>query len=159
MVKDWFGSIRTTSSRIELVPKSMKATVCGAAISLILSCVGMSLSAASAPVSDQPVLRAERLLARRRLYALVAAVRQQAARLFGIPQVHLEDVPQDRIPNRLRFDRKKYLNAAVEVPGHQVGAAEEHLFVAAITEVIDTRVLKKSPNDRCHRDRLAKARD
>ena len=50
-----------------------------------------------------------------------------------------------------------HLDAAIEVALHQVGAADVDLFLAAVEEVVDARVLEEAADDRSHRDVVADA--
>src|SRR4051794_36407911 len=56
-----------------------------------------------------------------------------------------------------RPNREDRLDPAVQVARHEVGAADEHLVVAAVAEVVDARVLEETSDDRRDVDCLADA--
>ena len=55
------------------------------------------------------------------------------------------------------LDGHEHLDAPVEVAGHQVGAAEEELGLAADLEDVEAAVLEVAADDRAHADVLAQA--
>ena len=50
--------------------------------------------------------------------------------------------------------REEGLDAAIEIARHQVGAADEHLFVTAVVEIVDPGMLEKASHDGRHLDVL-----
>src|SRR5258705_4330886 len=56
-------------------------------------------------------------------------------------------------------DRVQRLDAPIEIALHQVGAADVHLFVAAVVEPEDSRMLQEAADDGSHTDVVADARD
>lgn len=50
------------------------------------------------------------------------------------------------------FDGKENFDTTIQVSWHQVGAAHEHLILAAISKIIDTGMFEKPADDRGDRD-------
>ena len=59
-----------------------------------------------------------------------------------------------RLARRGTLYRRDHLHAPLQVPLHAVGGANEILFVAAVAEVVDARVLQEPANDTHHAYRV-----
>src|SRR5919198_3013009 len=73
-----------------------------------------------------------------------------------VRQREVEDQLQ-LLSDLVRLDRGERLHAVVEVALHHVRAADVYLFVAAVLEVEDARVLEKAADDAADVDVLAQA--
>ena len=97
-------------------------------------------------VRQKIVLRAER----RSVFpadAFVSAIGSQYPGALGVAQVGIEQrVPQIAAQGFI-FHRTQRLDPPVQVPLHQIRAADVHLRFAAVLEGEDPRVLEEPPDD------------
>ena len=107
----------------------------------------------------QVLLRVERLLARSRPDAVPRAVRMEFARLRGVTQGNIEDIPLDMLAQRGILDRKQYFDPTVEVARHQVRTAHVNLGLTAVSEEVDAAVFEESSDDADDADILGDARN
>ena len=57
------------------------------------------------------------------------------------------------------FHREEHFHPTVEVAWHQIGASEQHLVLATVTEIVHTCVLQKAPDNGRDRNVLTHAGD
>src|SRR6266853_1303424 len=99
-------------------------------------------------------LRAERLLPAVPLDE--RAVRPKLPRLDVVGEERVQDPAEPRAVLRIHHGHDQ-LDAPVEVARHPVGAPDEDLRVAAVSELEDAGVLEEAVDDRHHPDVLAQS--
>jgi hypothetical protein len=86
--------------------------------------------------------------------ALIGPVTLQHSQFAGIAQLNGNYFREYRMPDLCIPDREEHFNALVKVPGHEIRAAQVHLLVAAIAEIINPGMLQKPANNGGHFDIL-----
>src|SRR6266436_4717741 len=107
----------------------------------------------------------EQLLLRRARYpaaglpSLVVAVGVHFPSLAVVGQIGLEAFLDDALLDPAVEDREAQLDSPEEIASHPVGAGQIKVFLSAVEEVEDARVLEKPPYDRAHAYVLRQPRD
>ena len=87
----------------------------------------------------------------------VAAVGLHEARLDVVAQVDRQYVVAQASHEGLVFDGEEHLDAPVQVARHEVGAAHQHFFGAAVAKPVDAAVFEEPADDAGHLDVVAHA--
>ena len=117
-----------------------------------------SAAPAQAGMRQQPLLAADRRLIVGRLAADVATIAAQLTRPLIVVQLGFEHAAANVGADAGIFDREEGLDPPIQVTGHQVGAAQVDLGIAAVLEIINAAVLEEAPDDAGHADVLADPR-
>ena len=89
----------------------------------------------------------------------IATVGMHVARFHCVGKVGGEDLVAEMADQFGFADGEDYLDSAVQVSRHQVGAAEIDLFLARIAEIVDSAVLEEAAHDAGYLDVFAYAFD
>src|SRR5216684_7405773 len=93
------------------------------------------------------------------LPSLVVAVGVHLPCLAVVGQIGLEAFLDDALLDPTVEDREAQLDAPEEIATHPVGAGQIEIFLAAVEEIEDARVLEKPSYDRAHAYVLRQPRD
>src|SRR5262249_42426850 len=149
-----------TSSRSVLAPTSMTPTRIGVIVVPPSAGAWSAAAARKAASGSRECISHENGLSRAvpsalaRSSALPAAVCIQIPRLAVVRQQNVENTRDVVLRSRI-FDRDDDLDAVVEVPRHQIGAAEERRGVIRGLENEQSAVLEEAADDAAHPDGLA----